>query len=251
MRHPVILAAALAATISLSACGYSVFDAAEDAQGNDNGLANGKAITTQTAATGSFSKVNTVGPDDVNFITGDNFSIKAEGDAEAIKLLRYTVKDGTIIIGRSKKGWWSSDGDSVTVTITAPAITEAALAGSGNFKADKMSGDAVMLAIAGSGDADISNVSGKKLDGKIAGSGDVTLIGTVDEADFAVLGSGNIDAAKLVAATAKASIAGSGDILVNATKTAEGNIAGSGDITVTGGAKCSKSVVGSGTVTCG
>jgi hypothetical protein len=251
MRHPVFLAAALVASITLSACGYSVFDAAEDAQGNDNGLANGKAITTQAAATASFSKVNTVGPDDVNFVTGDSFSIKAEGDAEAIKLLRYTVKDGTIIIGRSKKGWWSSDGDSVAVTITAPLLTEAALAGSGNFKADKMSGDALMLAIAGSGDATISNVSGKELDGKIAGSGSVTLLGTVDDADFAVLGSGNIDAAKLVAATAKVSVAGSGDVRVNASKTVDANIAGSGDITVTGGAECSKSVVGSGKVNCG
>ena len=251
MRHPAFLAAILTATIPLSACSYSVFDAAEDAQGNDNGLANGKAITTQTASTASFSKVNTVGPDDVTFVTGDSFSIKAEGDAEAIKLLRYTVKDGAIIIGRSKNGWWSSDGDSVTVTITAPALTEAALAGSGNFKADTMTGDVLMLAIAGSGDATINNVSGKMLDGKIAGSGDVTFIGAVDSADFAVLGSGNIDAAKLVAATAKVSIAGSGDVRVNATKTADANIAGSGDVTVTGGAKCSKSVVGSGTVTCG
>ena len=251
MRHPVFLASILIVTAPLSACGYSVFDAAEDAQGNDNGLANGKAITTQMAATGSFSKVNTVGPDDVNFVTGDSFSIKAEGDAEAIKLLRYTVKDRTIIIGRSKKGWWSSDGGSVTVTITAPLLTEAALAGSGNFKADTMSGDALMLAIAGSGDATISNVSGQKLDGKIAGSGSATLFGTIGDADFAVLGSGNINAAKLIAATANVSIAGSGDVRVNASKTVDANIAGSGDVTVTGGAKCSKSVVGSGKVNCG
>ena len=251
MRHPVFLAAFLAATIPLSACGYSVFDAAEDVQGNDNGLANGKAITTQTAATASFSKANTVGPDDVNFVTGDSFSIKAEGDAEAIKLLRYTVKDGTIIIGRSKTGWWSSDSDKVTVTITGPLLTEAALAGSGNFKADTMTGDVMMVGIAGSGDAMISKVSGKELGGKIAGSGSVALSGAVDDADFAVLGSGNIDAAKLVSATAKISIAGSGDIRANATKTADVSIAGSGDVTVSGGAKCSKSVVGSGKVTCG
>ena len=251
MRHSAFLAVIFAATIPLSACGYSVFDAAEDVEGNDNGVANGKAITAQTATTATFTKVNTVGPDDVTFVTGDSFSIKAEGDAEAIKLLRYTIKDGTITIGRSKNGWWSSDGDSVTVTITAPAFTEAALAGSGNFKADKMSGDALMLAIAGSGDATISNVIGKQLGGKIAGSGDVIVSGTVDDADFAVLGSGSIDAAKLVAATAKVSIAGSGDVRVNATKTVDANVAGSGGVTVTGGAKCSKSVLGSGTVTCG
>ena len=251
MRHPTFLAAVIAATIPLSACGYSVFDAAEDAQGNDNGLADGKAITAQTAATASFSKVNTVGPDDVTFVTGDSFSIKAEGDAAAIKLLRYTIKDGTIIIGRSKKGWWSSDGDSVTVTITAPVLTEAALAGSGNFKADTMTGDDLLLAIAGSGDATIGTVTGKMLGGKIAGSGSVTLAGTADDADFAVLGSGSIDAMKMVTKTAKVSIAGSGDVRMNATVTVDANVAGSGDVTVSGGATCSKSVVGSGKVNCG
>jgi hypothetical protein len=235
---------------SLSACGYSVFDAAEDIQGSDHGLADGKAITTQAATTNSFSRVNTVGPDNVVFVTGDSFSIKAEGNAAAMKELRYTVKDGAIIIGRKNRGWMSGDGEQVTVTITAPTLTEAALAGSGNFTADKMTGDEVKFAIAGSGDASVGEVSGKNLDGKIAGSGDVVFAGKVDSADFKVLGSGSIDAAKLTATDADVSIAGSGDVSLNATGKVDAKVAGSGNINVAGGAKCSSKSMGSGSISC-
>jgi Putative auto-transporter adhesin, head GIN domain len=238
------------AALSLSACGYSVFDAAEDIQGSDNGLADGKPVTAQAATTASFSKVNTVGPDNVVFVTGDAFSIKAEGDAETIKKLRYSVKDGTMVIGRTKGNWLNDDGEGVTVTITAPVLTEAALAGSGNFTADKMTGDEVTVAIAGSGDANVAAVSGKKLGGKIAGSGDVVFSGTVDEADFDVLGSGSIDAQKLTATNAELSIAGSGDVSLNATGKVEAKVAGSGSITVSGGAKCESKSMGSGSIDC-
>ena len=248
MKTPFILLPL--AALALSACGYSVFDAAEDIQGDDNGLSGGKAITSQAVTTASFSKVNTVGPDNVVFVTGDTFSIKAEGDAATMKKLRYSVKDGVIIIGRSKGSWLSSDGDGVTVTITAPTLTEAALAGSGNFTADKMTGDELNLAIAGSGDASVAAVTGKKLESKIAGSGNVVLSGKVDEADFAVLGSGSIDAQKLTATDADISIAGSGDASLNATGKVDAKVAGSGSITVAGGAKCESKSMGSGSINC-
>lgn len=248
MKTPLILFPL--AALSLSACGYSVFDAAEDIQGDDNGLADGKAVTSQAVTTASFSKVNTVGPDNVVFVTGDAFSIKADGDAEVMKKLRYSVKDGVIIIGRTKGDWLSRDGNGVTVTITAPALTEAALAGSGSFTADEMTGDDLNLAIAGSGDASIGTIAGKKLEGKIAGSGDVVLSGKVDEADFAVLGSGSIDAQKLTATDADISIAGSGDVSLNATGKVDAKVAGSGSITVSGGAKCESKSMGSGSIDC-
>ena len=248
MKTPLILFPL--AALALSACGYSVFDAAEDIQGDDNGLADGKAVTSQAVTTASFSKVNTVGPDNVVFVTGDAFSIKADGDAEVMKKLRYSVKDGVIIIGRTKGDWLSSDGNGVTVTITAPALTEAALAGSGSFTADEMTGDDLNLAIAGSGDASIGTIAGKKLEGKIAGSGDVVLSGKVDEADFAVLGSGSIDAQKLTATDADISIAGSGDVSLNATGKVDAKVAGSGSITVSGGAKCESKSMGSGSIDC-
>lgn len=249
MKSPFILLSL--AALSLSACGYSVADAVEDIKGSEgNGFADGKSISTTAATTASFAKVKALGPDNIIFVTGDAFSIKAEGNAKAIATLRYKVEDGAIVIGRTKGSWFGDEGEGVTVTITAPTLSEAALAGSGDFTADKMTGDEVSVKIAGSGNLNVAEVSGKKLESKIAGSGDAIIAGKVDNADFTILGSGNINAQKLNATDAEVSVAGSGDVSLNASGKVEAKVAGSGNINVAGGAKCTSKSMGSGTISC-
>ena len=238
------------AALALSACGYSVFDAADDIQSSDSGFAGGKSITGSAATTAAFTKLESSGPDNIVFVTGDSFSIKAEGDADAIAKLRYKIEDGAIMIGREKGKYWGKDSKGVTITVTAPALAEASLAGSGNFTADKMTGDKIVLEIAGSGNLSVADVIGKEIESNIAGSGDVKLAGKVDSADYDVAGSGSIDAVKLATTNADVSIAGSGDVRLTATGNVDANIAGSGNITVTGGAKCSSSTIGSGSISC-
>jgi Putative auto-transporter adhesin, head GIN domain len=239
------------AALSLSACGYSVADAVEDIKDSDGGgFADGKSISTTAATTGSFTKVKALGPDNIVFVTGSAFSIKAEGNAKAIATLRYKMDDGAIVIGRTKGKWWGDEGKGVTITITAPTLAEASLAGSGDFTADKMTGEEVVVKIAGSGSLNVAEVSAKKLESKIAGSGDALISGKVDSADFSVLGSGSIDAQKLTATDAEVSIAGSGDVRLNATGKVEAKVAGSGNIDVAGGAKCSSKSMGSGSIRC-
>jgi Putative auto-transporter adhesin, head GIN domain len=232
------------AALAVSGCSFSV-DAEDKRITSD-----GKTISTTSATTGSFTKVEAVGPDNIVYVTGEAFSIKAEGDAGAIAKLRYAMDNGTIIIGREKGKWWGKDSQSVTVTITAPALTTASLIGSGDFTADRMAGDEVSVKIAGSGSLTVADVAAKKLESQITGSGDAVISGKVDIADFNVLGSGSIDAAKLIATNAEVSIAGSGDVSINATGKVEAKVAGSGDINVAGGAKCSSKSMGSGSVNC-
>jgi hypothetical protein len=237
--------------LSLPACGYSVSDAVEEVQSHDgNSFADGKSITTTAAATASFDKVKALGPDNIIFVTGAAFSIKAEGNAGAIATLRYKIEDNTILIGRDKGKWFGDEGKGVTITITAPSLSEASLAGSGDFTADKMTGDNVEVKIAGSGSLKVDAVDTKKLSTKIAGSGDAMIAGTAANVDFSVLGSGSIDAKKLTATDAEVSIAGSGDVQLNATGQVEAKVAGSGDINVTGGAKCTSKSMGSGSISC-
>ena len=242
MKPPFILLTL--AALAVSGCSLDV-DAEDKRITSD-----GKTISTTSATTGSFTKVEAVGPDNIVFVTGEAFSIKAEGDADAIAKLRYAMDNGTIIIGREKGKWWGKDSQSVTVTITAPALTTASLIGSGDFTADRMAGDEVSVKIAGSGSLTLADVAAKKLESKITGSGDAVISGKVDIADFSVLGSGSIDAAKLIATDAEVSIAGSGDVSINATGKVEAKVAGSGDINVAGGAKCSSKSMGSGSVNC-
>ena len=241
------------AALSLSACGYSVFDAAEDmssSSDDDNGLADGSAITNTAATVVAFTELEASGPDDIVFVTGDTFSISATGDAEAIKNLRYKVKDGSIRIGRVKEKIFGNRRKGVTITVTAPLLSEASLAGSGSFTADNMTGEKVTLDSAGSGSLSVGAVTAKSLESNLAGSGDVLLGGKVDRAEYSIAGSGNIDAVKMASTDAEVSIAGSGNVKLTATGKVDASIAGSGSIDVAGGAKCTSSTMGSGKISC-
>jgi hypothetical protein len=248
MRHSFFLAATIAFALPLSACGYSVFDAAEDIQ--SGGFEGGKAITTSVQSTDAYTEVEALGPDTIVLVTGDTFSIKAEGNAEAIKTLRYKIDGSAIQIGRTKGKWFGESAKGVTITITAPKVSAVSLAGSGDFKGDKLSGDKVVIDLAGSGNVDIAAITAPAVEGNVAGSGNIKASGKAAKAEWSIAGSGNVDAAAITSDDVEVSIAGSGDVLVDATKTVDASIAGSGDVNVTGGAKCTKSVMGSGKVTC-
>jgi hypothetical protein len=235
------------AALALSACAYSYPGGPEDKRLTSDG----KPISTSAATTGAFTKIEGVGPDNIVFVTGDSFSIKAAGDTDAIKKLRYAMDNGTIIIGREKGDWWGKDSKSVTITVTAPTLVAAATAGSGNFTADKMAGDTVGLEIAGSGNVTVGQITAKEVSSSVAGSGNITLSGTTTKAEYEIAGSGSVDAGGLTATDADVSIAGSGDVTLTASGSVKGDIAGSGNINVSGGAKCTSSVAGSGKLNCG
>lgn len=249
MRKASIFATIFLVAAPLSGCGYSVFDAAEDVQGN--GFDGGKAVTATAQTTQAFTAIEAYGPDNIILVSGDSFSIKAEGNAEAIKALRFKIDGNAIQIGRTKGKWFGESAKGVTITVTAPKISSLELAGSGNFQGDKLSGDTVSIDLAGSGSADIAAIDAQAIKGNLAGSGNIKAAGRAAKADWSIAGSGDVDASSVISEMVKVSIAGSGDVRANATKTLDADIAGSGDVTVTGGAKCTKSVIGSGEVICG
>lgn len=146
--------------------------------GSDNRFKGGKSITATAAATSDFTKLEAFGPDNIIFVTGDSFSIKAEGNVEAIAKLRYKVEDGTIIIGREKGKFWGKDGKGTVITVTAPTLVEASLAGT---DAD--------VSIAGSGD--VSLIASGKVDASIAGSDNVSVAGGA-KCTSSTIGSGSI-----------------------------------------------------------
>jgi hypothetical protein len=232
------------AAVALTACNFSVN--AEDKRLTSDG----KAVTASAVTTGSFTKIEAVGPDNIVFVTGDAFTIKAEGKADDVAKLRYAMDNGTIIIGREKGKWWGDDSEGVTVTVTAPSLAAVSLAGSGDFTADRMNGNDVALEIAGSGTMKVASVTAKNVKGEIAGAGDLVLAGKAERADYSIAGAGKVDATKLPVKDAAISIAGSGDLKLFATGLVDVSIAGSGDVVVTGGAKCKTSQMGSGDVRC-
>ena len=69
------------AALALTACGYSVSDAVDDIKNADNSaFEDGKTISITAATTAAFTEVKALGPDNIVFVTGDAFTIKAEGN---------------------------------------------------------------------------------------------------------------------------------------------------------------------------
>jgi hypothetical protein len=220
-----------------------------DADIGSHELDKGLPIKTDWSTTGSFTAMRATGPDNIIFQTDDAFQIKATGDADVVKELRFIVKDGRILIGR-KSGSSYGTKDAATITVTAPALSGISLAGSGNISADRLSGNEAKLSVAGSGNADVAILDAESLTAKIAGSGRLKLAGKVPVADYSIAGSGGLDAGGLESSAVKISIAGSGDAILRSTNSVAAKIAGSGNVKVSGGAKCTSKVAGSGSLDC-
>jgi hypothetical protein len=210
------------------------------------------AATRSFTVTG-FEKVASAGSFDVIVTTGKGVSVRAEGEEKALDRLEIKVEDRTLKIGTKSRSWsWGdSDMDKVRVYVTAPAITGAALAGSGDMRIDRLTGADAKLRVAGSGDLTVANVNAGAVGVSVAGSGNVAAVGKCTSVAVSVAGSGDVTMPDLKCETITAKVAGSGNVSGYATKAGTVSVAGSGDVRIGGGAKCKVSKVGSGDVVCG
>lgn len=203
---------------------------------------------------GAFDKISLTGSSNVVVTVGGAPSVRAEGDSALLEKLEIKVENGVLRIGYKKGNWsfgWRKDHGPVTVHVSAPSLTGAEVAGSGDMKIDKVAGGDFAGEIAGSGEIELASLSARNASFSIAGSGGVTASGTAETADYEIAGSGDVRAAGLQVKRAKVSIAGSGNVEARAVETANIEIMGSGDVVITGGAKCSVNKMGSGDVRCG
>ncbi len=231
----------LAPLLTLAACG------AANSESRDTGPAG-----TRTFAVGGFSAVSLEGSDDVRVVRGPVISVVANGGADVLDKLDIRVEGTTLKIGRKRTGWamsWSRDKGAVVV-VTAPSITAADVAGSGDMTLDRVDGDAFDGSLADSGSLRVDALTVKRASLSLGGSGDLIAIGAVDQSNLSIAGSGDIDAAKLKSRRADISISGSGDIAAGASESAAISISGSGNATVTGTDKCAISKNGSGEARC-
>jgi len=236
--------------LSLAACDGSIARAVGEV-GNSS-FPGGIEIGTSDIDPGEFNGVSLAGPDNIVFTTGSNFSIRAEGNSAVLEQLRYKIDDGQIKIGRdSDEKFWNRSSKAATIYISAPALSNAKIAGSGNMKVDQMVEDSASISIAGSGNINVAKMETAAFNAKIAGTGDMTIAGSATNAKISVAGSGDVSGKALKAETAKISIAGSGDVTLSSDGAVDAKVVGSGDIRVHGSAKCKSRTVGSGDINCG
>jgi hypothetical protein len=216
---------------------------------------NGGPTVSRNYQVGNFQQIEVAGPYDVEVRTGGKPGVSARGSE---KLLERTVVevqgDKLVIHPENNRGFfhfgWSSHGKA-NFTVTVPQLNGATIAGSGDIRVDRVTGQSFEGNVAGSGGLNVAAMDVQNLKLSIAGSGGVkTGAGKTQSAEYEIAGSGDLDAGAVQAQQLKVSIAGSGGVKAHATGTANVSIVGSGDVEVSGGAKCSVSKQGSGDVRC-
>jgi hypothetical protein len=235
----------LLSTIALAACNFS----AEAEKGEAGSGRQAK----QTFTVGDFDGVALAGSQNVVVTVGGATSVRAEGDADAIENMEIKVEDGTLRIGTKKGMHWGfgTSHSKVTVYVTTPRLANAAVAGSGDMRVDRVEGEKFTGSIAGSGNLDIASLKVAAAEFSVAGSGDVKAAGSAGAMKVSIAGSGDVDMKAVESKTAKVAVVGSGDVQAHATDTADVTIMGSGNVSMAGSAKCTVSKHGSGDVTCG
>jgi len=242
MRNAIAAAALIGIAASTPACS------------KDRADNHGTTVSRNYAVAG-FRQIEVAGPYDVDVRTGAKAAVSARGSDKLLERTVVEVKGDTLIIRPERRsGWfhrgWSSKGKARFV-VTVPELSAATIAGSGDIRVDKVSGQSFEGTIAGSGALGIGSVAVEMLKFSIAGSGDAkAATGKAQNAKYGIAGSGGVEAGGIVTEALKVSIAGSGNVRANATGTADVDIVGSGDVVVTGGAKCNVSKAGSGDVRC-
>lgn len=245
-----LFAAALLVSGALPLAACSRTETGNERSGHDGSASVAAASDFSTLR--DFTAIDATGPDTVTVSVGKPFSVKVEGDREAIAELDLRIVDGTLRIGRKdgSGSFWGRDEGGVTVIVAMPALSALSITGSGNMSVDRIAGPSLTASVTGSGNLDVAALRVDRLTATVTGSGDVRLAGTAGSATFKATGSGDIESEGLKAGSAQVSVLGSGNVDFASDGAVEGSILGSGDVDVRGKARCTVSVAGSGDVHC-
>src|SRR6266404_3094647 len=164
----------------------------------------GGATVSKNYSVGNFQQIEVAGPYDVDVRTGANVSVSARGSEKLLDRTVVEVKGNKLLIhAENNHGFfhfgWSSHGGA-RFTVTVPQLSGATIAGSGDIRVDKISGQNFEGNVAGSGGLDIAAMNVQQLKLAITGSGGVKAgTGTAQAAQYDIAGSGDIDAGALQA----------------------------------------------------
>lgn len=235
-------AIALATGLVLAACNMS-----SDVSG-DPAAASGSG-SQRNFEVGAFTEIALAGPHDVVVTVGQAPSVRAEGDESELERLDIRIDGDRLNIGNKPQRMVGTR-RAVTVYVTVPSLSRAAIAGSGDMRIDRVEGESFRGAIGGSGDLEIGALRAEQVHFAIAGSGDISARGQAGAVEAEIAGSGDIEARELQARTAKVSVIGSGGVAITASESADVAVMGSGNVTVDGNARCNVRKMGSGEVRC-
>lgn len=238
-----LLTASLAA-----AAGLAAYPASADRNHRNALDEDGKPFGSAWTDTGRFEMLTAAGMDDVRLVSGQNWRVRATGDARALAQLRFLVENVSLIVGRVSEP--RERFGKAHVEITAPTLRAVTAAGSGAVDVERIVGPRTSATVAGSGRTTVRRVETERLTATVAGSGGLDLAGRSERADLTIAGSGRLEGDAFTAGSANVTVAGSGTARFRSPGQVRATFVGSGSVNVTGTTDCQQTRMGSGRLVC-
>ncbi|GAB3424888.1 head GIN domain-containing protein [Niabella aquatica] len=202
----------------------------------------------ETRSVADFDRVEATFSGNVEFVQGPAKKVEVE-TAHNIQDYVLTEVIANKLVLRTKPNVTIKHG-SVTIYVSNPTLTGAALTGSGNIVVQSdVTTPALDLKISGSGSISIPRLTATSLKAVLTGSGNLSLQGGgVQKQELTITGNGDYNASSMRSEEAKVTLTGSGDARLWTENRLEATITGSGDVWYTGTPTVSTSISGSGKV---
>lgn len=205
-------------------------------------------LSTQQRSVGDFGEVAAVGGINIVLSNGAAYGVKVSAD-ENLQEYIETKKDGDRLVIKTRDGYRLRSRNKITINVTAPAIRELEVVGSGSIVSDgRLAYNSKLhAAITGSGEMNL-DVDAPEVTTRTTGSGDIMLRGTTRRYEAVINGSGSVKSGDLLSENTEVKISGSGNAMVFASKQLGVNISGSGDVAYKGSPAVNQSISGSGSI---
>ncbi len=146
-----------------------------------------------------FQRIRVIGPFRVDVIADRLTTVRGKGSNDALDRVRLDVQGQTLFVrlDRTNFGGAEDKGPPAVITIRAPALREASLAGNGALSLTGMKGLRVGVVVEGSGSLSATNVQADRMDIGVVGTGTVTLSGKARNAIVTGRGAGSVKGSAL------------------------------------------------------
>jgi Putative auto-transporter adhesin, head GIN domain len=201
-----------------------------------------------------FDRIEVDGAFDVSVETGKSPTVRASGSTTAVDQLLVEVRARTLRIRPARTNWGGWPGEKPAapkIKVTAPALKDASLRGSGTLSVSRMRAATVRVFQVGGGQVLVGAVESDQIIVSQTGSGLVTLSGKALLGKVTSDGSGRIAAERLSIGDLTLQSGSAGALSLLAVRSAKVVSNGSGEIVILGSPACTVSAVGPGQVRCG
>lgn len=208
---------------------------------------NGDAAT-EMRQPGRFKGVELHASYGVEVRQGATHAVEVRADRNLLPYITTVVEGNNLIISNKSRSWLSPR-SRIKIIVTAPALDELHVSGSGTINSSLAlsAGNVVAVDVSGSGtinapvDAPVTEV-------RLSGSGDIDLRGQTRDLNTRISGSGDVRCFDLASEATTVSLTGSGDAEVYASKRLDVSLSGSGDVQYKGKPAITKNKTGSGSI---